>query len=140
VGDGPELVSLKNLTSKLALSDFVNFKGMLAKPELIELYREADLGVGTFGWDILNIEIASPLKYREYLANGLPFIYSTPDPDLDYGNNVSFRVDGTVDSIVQKLLTLKLNELPHGRVCRQYCKNNMDYRSKIPLIIKSLLT
>ena len=138
VGDGPELVNLRNLTSKLALSDVVKFTGMLAKPDLVKLYREADLGVGTFGWDTIGIKVASPLKYREYLANGLPVIYTTEDPDLIEGNNVAFKVDGSVESIVQKLLSINSNELPSKVVCRQYCKDHMDYRSKILLIMKLL--
>lgn len=139
VGDGPELEHLKNLTSKLLLSEVVNFKGMLAKNDLINLYRESDLGVGTFGWSNLNIEIASPLKYREYLANGLPFIYSTDDPDLPEGNNVSFKVDNEINSIAHQLLTIKTEELPDEKSCREYCKNNMDYRSKISRIMNYLL-
>jgi glycosyltransferase involved in cell wall biosynthesis len=138
VGFGPELNSLQILSRELGLENNVINMGLRSRDELSKLYSEADLGVGSFGWDKLGVTVASPLKYREYLANGLPFIYSTEDPDISEASRVAFMIKPNEDAIARFLIGIKIADLPSPDVCRGYCVDKMDYLSKIPRIMQCL--
>lgn len=138
VGFGSELNLLKLLSQKYALENEIIFTGLRYGEELTKFYLEADLGVGSFGWSKLGITVASPLKYREYLSNGLPFIYSTDDPDIPRNNGVAFMIEPDEVVIAKFLMRLEVLNLPSPEACREFCKNNMDYSKKIPMIIRSI--
>lgn len=76
VGDGPELVKYKNLAMKLNLDKYVNFHGELNSDEIDNLSNKIDLGCSILALHRSNLNYASPLKSKEYLARGIPFIYS----------------------------------------------------------------
>lgn len=135
IGDGPDVSKLKNLSSKFKLEACVNFEGNKTYSELCDLYSLFDLGVGTFGWEDLGVKVASPLKYREYLANGLPFIYSTPDPDIDTEENIAFKLVPTAEAVAEFLLIFHKKVVASSYECRLYCEKNMDYSIKIPRIL-----
>lgn len=75
-GGGDELPRLKSMTKSLGLGDHVFFPGVLDEEELNILYRDCSLAVGVLGLHRMGAEVTSALKTREYLAKGIPFIYS----------------------------------------------------------------
>ena len=74
VGDGPEKKNLANLTNELELSKYVFFHGIQTGDNLMELYKQADLGLVEFEQitDSNRIAIIDCLKYSEYCSIGLP--------------------------------------------------------------------
>jgi glycosyltransferase involved in cell wall biosynthesis len=73
VGGGENLLSLKNLTSKLGISDFVKFFGRIP-PERVPLYYSlADVSVDPVNDDD-GARGRSPLKLFESWACGIPFV------------------------------------------------------------------
>ena len=56
--------------------------GSLTGDPLTAMFDTAAAGIGTFGMYRNNMDHASILKIREYMARGLPFIYAHDDPDL----------------------------------------------------------
>lgn len=138
VGEGPAKHELMKLVCELELNDVVKFSGMTTGGNLSELYSKANLAIGSFGWHRLGLQVASPLKYREYLANGLPFLYATDDPDLEASNRVAFKLKPNATEIADFFGELKLASLPSKVECFEYCRLNMDYSAKIPKIMQAL--
>lgn len=74
VGTGPEEKKLRAIVKKERLENRVIFFGKKIGDELTEICNKADIGMGSFGFYKIGLEIASSLKLREYLARGLPII------------------------------------------------------------------
>lgn len=81
VGDGPDLMSLKQLSKDLNLDDHVVFYGYKTAKELDEIYELADVGIDVLGGHRKGDIWFGTLKSREYMCKGLPFIteYALPD-------------------------------------------------------------
>ena len=87
-------------------SENMTFHGFLEKKKLSLLYKKMDLAIGTLALHRKNMEEASPLKVREYIAYGLPVIVGYKDTDLydksvvlyigNYENNVIDNVSNIV--------------------------------------------
>lgn len=92
-GDGMPL--LKRLTDRLGLRDHVKFPGVLSGRELDDLYDRTSMSIASLGLHRIDLDVASTLKTREYLAKGIPFIYS-----------------GEIDVFLKEPLDLCL-QLPH---------------------------
>ncbi|MFR8255352.1 MAG: glycosyltransferase [Ruthenibacterium sp.] len=77
-GEGPELNDLQKLTNQLGLQSEVTFCGKLNRKQLYEqLYDCCDIGVECLAIFRKNMDgVSSSIKSREYLAVGIPFIYS----------------------------------------------------------------
>lgn len=75
-GNGPAIPSLRALVDKYNLSERVVFHGMCHGSELDELYNMCSLAVASLGLHRIGLSLASTLKTREYLAKGIPFVYS----------------------------------------------------------------
>lgn len=91
VGDGPEKAKLEALVDDLAVTDCVKFKGFQVGDMLNQLYEASDIAVSSLGLHRQNLMMASPLKTREYLAMGLPVIFSYTDVDIDEGAEFVFK-------------------------------------------------
>ncbi len=90
VGDGPERENLVTLTNELELSKYVIFHGIQTGEKLMELYRQADLGLVEFE-QISNTDCMAKnncLKYSEYCSIALPHASSALHPC--YPRNSSF--------------------------------------------------
>lgn len=62
------------------------FHGYLNKSELINLYSQMDIGIGTLALHRKNMEEACTLKVREYASFGLPIILAYHDTDFSDKN------------------------------------------------------
>lgn len=76
VGIGPELEKYKALVNKYDLTNRVIFTGQKIGKELDDVYSYCDIGAVTFGTYKTKLKINSALKTREYLAKGIPLVYS----------------------------------------------------------------
>lgn len=83
VGDGPELINLKNMVSQYKLQDYVFFKGVLYGSQLDHEFDLADLCVSSLGVHRLGLDSMSTLKSKEYWARGVPFLKSYKDDQID---------------------------------------------------------
>lgn len=78
-----ELKELKKNVLDKGLKNKVTFCGYKNKDELSELYKISHIGIGSLGRHRSGIVALNSLKNREYLAKGLPVVYSEIDSDLD---------------------------------------------------------
>ncbi|MGL5356408.1 MAG: glycosyltransferase, partial [Cetobacterium sp.] len=83
VGEGAESNKFKDIVSKSEyLSKIVVFKGFKSGKELDDIYDETDIAVGCLGNHRKGIYTIQALKNKEYMAKGLPMIFSEDDPGL----------------------------------------------------------
>lgn len=79
LGDGPELGRLKGLAKRSGLDGRVFFLGMCDRREMNRAFDGSTLAIESLGCHRRGPgAVSSSLKSREYLAKGIPFIYSTP--------------------------------------------------------------
>ena len=86
VGDGPCLKKYKKLTKKYGLEDWVIFYGNKTGKELDEIFKNADIGLGSLNYHL----VSSNLKIREYLAYGIPVISSCYEDIFLHNPNSGF--------------------------------------------------
>lgn len=76
VGNGFSINSYKELVNNLKLNEYVIFYGEKNGKELDDIYDKCDIAIATLGFHRINVKVSSALKTREYLAKGLPIVYS----------------------------------------------------------------
>ena len=125
VGEGTDLINYQNLVSKYNLQEVVTFHGLRSGNELDEIYREADVGVGSLGIHRIGLKEASPLKHREYAVRGLVMVLAGNDPDFN--------------KLSEGVINVKSSEEPLdvGLVVKLY-KGNLDKRDLARLRSKGL--
>ena len=74
---------LYNIVKNKGLEDKVIFHGFLDHEQLKAIYKKCHIAIGSLGRHRSGIENLSSLKNREYIAKGLPIVYSENDRDFD---------------------------------------------------------
>lgn len=82
-GENNISLSLKKMVQDYNLIKKVTFHGQKSGEELQKIYAMCHIGVGSLGRHRSNVYHLNSLKNREYLAKGIPIIYSEFDNDLD---------------------------------------------------------
>lgn len=78
-GQGPASALLAQQAQELGVTEFVTFTGALEPHTLANRYAGVHLGLGSLGFHRTGVSYAEPLKHREFMYYGLPFIYSLED-------------------------------------------------------------
>jgi len=76
--------------------------GQLDRPAVLEVLRQADVGVGPLALHRKGMEEVCTLKVREYLAVGLPVLYGGHDPDADAFDPYVMRIANTETNVVDE--------------------------------------
>ena len=141
VGDGPDLQKLIDLSQNLGISSYVNFTGFLSGSDLDRQYEKAHYAIGSLGWERVGINFASPIKTREYLAAGVPLIYSAKDIDLldITDNGMAIYVDTSSHNKFLKntLSNMHMQNIPSPDVCRDFSLSKLDFHHKVVSILSS---
>lgn len=83
IGDGKIRSQWEYLAKQLNIDHLVKFTGYKSGAELDHLFNQADIAVASLGLFRKNLNMASDLKRREYVARGLPFIACGFDIDFN---------------------------------------------------------
>lgn len=83
----------KELAKQLGVEDIVEFYDGRYGEELNEMMNQSDIAVSSIAWYRSKIQSGSPLKNREYMARGIPFVYSVPDDTLHAGLDFVLRIE-----------------------------------------------
>jgi len=75
--------------------------GYLQRVQLVDLYQRMDIGIGTLALHRKQMEEASPLKVREYVAHGLPVIAGYYDSDLS-GSDFFLNIGNTEHNVLEQ--------------------------------------
>lgn len=144
VGDGIEKQVYIEEVNKYQIQNHVVFWGSKQGKELDEIFNMADIGLGSFGFYKIGLDMASSLKIREYIARGLPiaggsklelFSEETFPFYLEYSND-----ERPVD--IQKLLDFHDTTYYTGKsteevihFIRKFAENNVSWdRAFYPVI------
>ena len=76
VGEGPERKALEDMAKDYHISDSIHFYGQCGREAMDAVYDRCSLAVECLGNHRKGITLSSSLKSREYLAKGMPFVYS----------------------------------------------------------------
>lgn len=87
------------LASRETAPDNVVFHGYLSGDEAKQLLRQMDVGISTLALHRKKMHEASPLKSRQYLAQGIPFISAYDDTDIKDVECV-YQIPNTEDNVV----------------------------------------
>lgn len=98
-GDG-SLAQWKNLAKGYGIEDKIIFWGALYGEELTQKINDCNVAAATLGLHRNDNSVGSVLKVREYMARGIPFIYSYDDSLLDGNEPFALKIAGD-DSAVQ---------------------------------------
>ena len=135
VGGGPGKSELEKLAVDLGINSLVTFHGFKIGKELTDLYELADVGIGSLAWDRIGVDYASPIKSREYIANGLPVIYKTFDPDLTNAKGIGFKITET-NGLETLLVELSKKTYKSKEEITNYSYEFLDYAVKAKAIIE----
>lgn len=143
VGEGPELESLRDITTNKRLNDYVIFVGKKKGVELDELYDKSDIAIGSLGLHRLNISKGSTLKVREYCARGIPFVVGYDDIGVKSPFEFLLKVSATDEPInineVISFFSRVYTKYPnHDLMMRQYAESNLTWKSKISPIVRKI--
>jgi len=135
VGEGPEIVNLKNLCEENNIIDQVIFHGYLSGPNLDRLFDESHLAVGEMGIHRNKMSEASTLKAREYCSRGIPFTIEGSDPDFPNDFAYVMRIPMNenpieIDEVIM-FASRVCNDLDHPRKMRDYAFEHLDWSIKM---------
>jgi len=109
----------------------VTFHGILDRVHCEDICKRADVGIGTLALHRKDMEEASPLKVRQYLALGLPIIIAYVDSDLPEPRPYILQLPNTPDNVATHLSTIgrfveqvKGLRVPRAEIC------HLDTRQK----------
>ncbi len=102
VGHGSEFGRYQKLVNEYGLGDYVILHDQQTDEALDAIYDQCNLGIASLGFHRTGLTEGAPLKTREYLAKGLPFILGAKVSDISDADkdNIYLQVpndDSTID-------------------------------------------
>jgi len=105
--------------------------GFLNKETYYPIIKKADIGIGSLALYRKQMNEASPLKVREYLAFGLPVIIAYEDTDFPDGAPFILRLPNTKDNIESSVSQIKsFVEKWSGKRVPRHAVAHLDIRFK----------
>ena len=113
----------------------ISILGSKRSEALDEIFTNTTLAIGSLAIYRQKLEEACALKIREYLARGIPFIYTAKDPDID--SNVPFALElpnDTTPIVFEEILSFitkvsRESDLSH--MMRSYALREVDWKIKV---------
>ena len=142
VGAGKSEEKTRNMVQMLRLDKNIVFHGILKGKELDNLCDQVDIGVGNLGFFRTGLELAFPLKHREYCARGLPFVLSTKDTGFSdglkwvkYFENKETPIP--MDELIQFYEKIYASGLDRNAI-RKYAKLNLTWDIEMRKVIDKI--
>lgn len=141
VGQGPASVQLAQQAQELGVAEYVTFTGALDPLALANRYAGVHLGLGTLGFHRTGVSYAEPLKHREFMFYGLPFVYSVEDSFSKAtlpGTWMLPADDSPVDliSLYQEYKKLNMDEV--AKSLRTYAENNYSWERQTAHVLQTM--
>ena len=135
VGDGQELLDLRQMVKDLKLEGIVVFTGFISGSAFDDLFDTFHIAVGSLALHRMDMKEASVLKARDYCARGIPFLYGSSDPDFPDDLAYIFKVpaDETPINIedVIRFAGRVYSDPEHHVKMRTYAEENLDWSIKM---------
>ena len=142
VGNGPKVAEYIDYVRNNNLENYIEFTGALDGKKLDYYFDISNIAVGSLGLHRIGIHNSSTLKTREYLARGIPFIYSGKIDVIKDDYRFCLKISENEDSIdinMVKNFYLKMCDLNRfnniNEQIREFAINNIDIsKSFMPVI------
>lgn len=99
VGEGPEKHKLEQICLVKGISEYVIFYGKMSGKPLDNLFNSCNMACGSLALHREGFVTASPLKTKEYLARGIPFIYAYKEIGLPENYPYALQLPANDDAI-----------------------------------------
>lgn len=131
-GNGNEIPVLKQKVSDYGLQDKVIFHGFVSGEELIKLFKQTHVGVGSFGMHRIGVANGqtSTLKAREYAARGLPIVLGHQDRGFPEGFRYLLELPADESPIDIKQIAsffLNIHAADYPREMNAYAKEKLTW-------------
>lgn len=94
-----DIIGIKESEFNNSIPSNMVFHGFLERIKYENIMAKADVAIGTLALYRKNMEEASPLKVREYLAYGIPIIIAYKDTDLLGKSPYILQLPNTLDNV-----------------------------------------
>lgn len=139
----PELYICIDIVGDIKIEDFnrqlipknVEFHGLKSNEEILKLAQNSNFGISTLSLYKKQMFEACPLKSRDYISIGLPFLYAYDDVDIPLNNIFGLKIpnDNTLidlESIIDWLNYIKFN-LTKFKLDWISLKKNISWEQKL---------
>ena len=138
VGDGPELLHLKELTTELNLQDRIIFYGFKSGKELDEMFDMCHIALDALAGFRKGLTETSSLKSREYCSRGIPFIASSKDADFPDEWEYILKIPDDETPVDMNMVIAFANrmmaDLEHSQKMRRYAEEHLDWMAKMKVL------
>jgi hypothetical protein len=128
-------------STKLNIS--VKILGSKSGKELDDIFSKSTLAIGSLAIYRQKLEEACALKIREYMARGIPFIYSAKDPDIEQNSSFSLELSNDNRPIdFNKIIEFIENISSKKNISeemRKYALKNVDWKIKVKQMYEFIL-
>lgn len=116
--------------------DFVIPMGYLKGEELEKITRECHLALGAFALSRKKIKEGSTLKFREYMAKGIPVVYGYDDTDGDLLAQKELALKLEADQVpdFEQIISFAENiyqDNGHAKKIREFALEQVDFKVKM---------
>lgn len=132
------LKNCKNMVDKYGLEEYVIFEGPKYASEADHYFDISDVAIASLGDHRREVQNISLLKIKEYMARGIPFVYSMDDNMIDESWEFCYKIskdDSPVDieSVIKFAEKIQW-ECVTSRM-RNICRETMGWESQISKVI-----
>lgn len=125
----------KDFEGAIMQDERIRYLGLLEGRKLDQVFSECHIAAGSLAVGRKGLSEACPLKVREYIARGIPFIYGYDDPDLRDNVPWCLKVPSREDPIEMGEVVEfaeKMSSLPSvSFAMRKFAKERLDWSKKM---------
>lgn len=131
---GPSEIELTNIGWNLESLNNVNVTGYINQDDVEKIIADCNIGISTLALHRNNMTEASPLKSRQYLAQGLAMIVGYDDTDISNENEFILDIGNYENNVIDnldKIQTFCRNSIIISpRKIQDFATNNLDVTTK----------
>lgn len=112
--------------------DNITYHGYCSLEKTKEIVGSCDIGICSLSLHVKDMDEASPLKSRQYLAQGLPVIYAYNDTDMKGDERFALKISNSKTNVIDSLKDIKhfVSEVYSNRdisiEAKKFAKNTLD--------------
>tara|TARA_B100001971_G_scaffold129103_1_gene119066 strand:- start:114165 stop:116354 length:2190 start_codon:yes stop_codon:yes gene_type:complete len=124
--------------------DNITYHGYCSLEKTKEIVGACDVGICSLSLHVKDMDEASPLKSRQYLAQGLPVIYAYNDTDMKGDERFALKIANSKTNVISSLENIKhfVEEVYSNKdisvEAKEFAKNILDTSIKEKVRLKFL--
>jgi glycosyltransferase involved in cell wall biosynthesis len=141
IGDGEDLAKYKKLAAELKLTRHIRFLGEKTDEDTKKILQTAHVGVGVLGSFRKGLVSHSPLKHRFYAVCGLPFVFSTDDPDFSGKAGFICQFPPNEEPVsIQKILDFYKKGSHESVEIINYAQQQLSWKNRMEKVVMFLVS